>query len=79
MTTVEPDQITIEVGKAKKGVIGNVIGFSVGLLVTILTLVSPSPIFLLAWGAIIFCPISAIRSYRRYKKLMSTISMRGST
>lgn len=72
--TIEYDQILLEASKAKKSVIANSIGFSIGVLVTVLTLVSPSPVFLLAWGAIIFCPISAVRSFRRYKKLKDMIA-----
>ena len=73
MSTTEYDQIIIETSKAKKSTIANLIGLSVGVLVTVLTLVSPSPIFLLAWGAIIFCPISAVRSFGRYKKLKALL------
>jgi hypothetical protein len=43
------------------------------VLITVLTLFSPSPIFLLAWGAIIFCPVAAVRGYRRYKKLKAIL------
>ena len=71
--TLEQEQLVIEATKAKKSVIANLIGFSAGILITIVTLVSTSPIFLLAWGAIIFCPISAVRSYRRYTKLKSIL------
>jgi hypothetical protein len=65
--------LVIETNKAKKSAIANSAGFAAGVLVTVLTLVSPSPIFLLAWGAIIFCPIGAVRSYRRYNKLKAVI------
>lgn len=67
----EYDQILVEIQKARKSAIGNTIGFVVGVVITLLTYLSPSPIFLIAWGAIIFCPIAAVRSYRRYKKLQA--------
>jgi hypothetical protein len=57
--------------------IGNLIGFGVGVLVTLLTYLSPSPVFLIAWGAIIFCPISAARSYSKYKKLSNAMIPHG--
>jgi len=72
--TTEVDCFIIEANKARKSVIGNSIGFAVGILVTILTMLSPSPIFLLAWGAIVFCPIAAVRSYMRYRKLKAALS-----
>jgi hypothetical protein len=68
--TTEFERVVMETSKAKKNVIGNSIGFTVGVLITVLTLVSPSPIFLLAWGA---SPIAAARSYRRYKKLKAML------
>jgi hypothetical protein len=71
--TTEFEHVVMETSKAKKSVIGNSIGFTVGVLITALTLFSPSPIFLLAWGAIIFCPIAAARSYRRYKNLRAML------
>ncbi len=71
--TLEHEQLIIEATKAKKSVIANSIGFLAGILVTVVTMVSSSPIFLLAWGAIIFCPISAVRCYLRYRKLMAIL------
>ncbi|MEO9321625.1 MAG: hypothetical protein ABI361_13240 [Nitrososphaera sp.] len=65
----EHDPILMARQKAKRSIIANSIGLCAGVLITILTLLSPSPIFLVAWGAIIFCPISAVRSYSRYRKL----------
>ena len=46
----EYDQILMARQKAKRSVIANMIGFGVGVLVTVLTYLSPSPVFLIAWA-----------------------------
>lgn len=53
-----------EMQKAKRGIILNSIGFCVGLT-TLLIDVIP----VIAIGAIIFCPIYAIKDLRKYRKL----------
>ena len=65
----EYERILTEAQKAKKTVIGYTVGFFVGLAITIGTLSSSSSFALIAWGAIIFCPIYAIKNFHKYKKL----------
>ena len=72
----EYDQISLEVRKAQKSIIVNMTAFAAAVLITVLTYLSPSPVFLIAWGAMIFCPISALKSYRKYSKLSTVLKSR---
>ena len=69
MMGTEYEQILTETKKAKKTAIDYAAGFFVGLAITIGTLSSPSSFALIMWGAIIFCPVYAIKNFRKYKKL----------
>ncbi len=53
-----------EIQKAKTRIILNIVGFSVGVTTF---LVETIPI--IAIGAIIFCPIDAVRTLRKYREL----------
>ncbi|HET6457882.1 MAG TPA: hypothetical protein VFG24_03260 [Nitrosopumilaceae archaeon] len=53
-----------EIQKAKRGIILNSIGFCVGLCTLVIDVIP-----VIAIGAIIFCPIYAIKDLRKYRKL----------
>ena len=71
----EYEQILTEAQKAKKTAIGYTVGFFVGLAITFGTLSSPSSFALITWGAIIFCPIFAIKNFHKYKKLNTLLHL----
>ena len=66
----EQTRILKEIRNAKIGVAGNTAGFPVGVGITYATIFSPTlSYFVVAWGAIIFCPIYAVKSLFRLRKL----------
>ena len=69
--TIDFEQIQMATQSAKRNAIGYTIGFFVGLAITIVTLTSPTAFAIITWGAIIFCPIYAIKHFSRYRKLMN--------
>ena len=71
---VEQSQILKEIRNSKISIAGNTAGFLVGVGITYATIVSPSfSYFIVAWGAMIFCPIYAVKALiklRNLKKLL---------
>lgn len=67
---VEQSQILKEIRNAKISIAGNTAGFLVGLGITYATIVSPSfSYFIVAWGAMIFCPIYGVKALIKLRKL----------
>lgn len=70
----EQTRILKEIRNAKIAVAGNTAGFLVGVGITYATIFSPSlSYFIVAWGAIIFCPIYAVKSLMKLRKLKKSL------